>query len=141
VQQQLTDAQAVASAQKLQQQLSGAHAIAESAQAGAKKLQEQLSGAVTSDDLDAEKLQQQLAEAQAAGESALADTKKLQQQQPIQLEPSIEQLMAAHHAEPLAEVIIVAPCCGDTPCCDDTPSCGDIPWTLLPCLCIQKQHT
>ncbi|KAL0050761.1 hypothetical protein WJX82_006600 [Trebouxia sp. C0006] len=64
---------------------------------------EQLSGAVTSDDLDAEKLQQQLAEAQAAGESALADTKKLQQQQPIQLEPSIEQLMAAHHAEPLAE--------------------------------------
>lgn len=75
------------------------------------------------------KLQQQLAEGQAAGASASIDTKQVQQQQqPTQLEPSIEQFMAAHHADLLAEVLIVAPFCGDTL------------WTLLPCLLSDNQH-
>ncbi|DBA78755.1 TPA: hypothetical protein ACH3X1_008663 [Trebouxia sp. C0004] len=126
LQQQLSDAQAVAAlahsgakqlhqqlsdssisadlaAQKLQQQLSGAPAIAESAQADAEKLHKQLSDAFTSADLDVETLQQQLAEAPAAGASASADTKQVLQQQPLELQPSIEQLMAAQHAELLAK--------------------------------------
>jgi len=134
LQQQQTDAQTVADALKLQQQLSDAQAVVDSAQSDAKMLQKQLSDASISADLDAkkvqqrltdaqavagaQKLQQQLSDAQAAGESASADTKQVLQQQPIELQPSIEQgtrhMTAAHHAELLAKVPISPSDCADT---------------------------
>ena len=89
-QQQLTITYVVADSLKLQQQLSDAQALVDSAQANTRKPQKQL---VNSSELDDKK--EQLAEAQAAAESASADIKQVLQQQRIELQDGIELLSGA----------------------------------------------